>query len=116
MSDGVTRIVAHPPSASFVPGDAVDPDLLISGAPNDLGFTQFVSEDGRVECGVWACDVYKERIPSFPNDELFVVIEGRLVITVDGGDPESFSPGDPSSSDVARPVPSTSRPPSSSTG
>jgi uncharacterized cupin superfamily protein len=35
--------------------------------------------------------VYKERIPSFPYNELIVVIEGTLTVTVDGGEPETFS-------------------------
>ena len=68
--------------------------MLISGTPNDRGFEQFVSGDGKVACGVWACDVYKERIPSYPMDELFVVIEGTVELTVDGGEPETFAPGD----------------------
>ena len=94
MPGGVTRIVSHPAAASFTPTNLVDPSGLLSGTPNDRGFTQFVSEDRRIECGVWACDVYKERIPSYPVDELFVVIEGTVVVTVEGDDPQVFSVGD----------------------
>lgn len=94
MSPGVTRILAHPPPGSLLPTNLVDPGLLLSGTPNDRGLTQFVSEDRKIECGVWACDVYKERIPWYPADELFVVIEGSVVVTIDGGNPETFSAGD----------------------
>ena len=44
--------------------------------------------------GLWACGVYSERVPSYPVDELYVVIEGTLVVTVDGQQPERFDPGD----------------------
>ena len=94
MSIGVTRIEADRPEGSFLYEDDIDPDLLISGTPNHHGVTAMESDDGRVACGVWACGVYKERIPSFPNDEFFVVLEGTLVITVDGAEPETFSAGD----------------------
>jgi len=92
MADGVTRIAADP--GSFVPTNLVDPELLLSGTPDDRGVSLFASDDGSVECGLWACEAYKERIPSYPMDELFVVIEGTLVVTVDGQEPEAFSPGD----------------------
>ena len=94
MSTGVMRIEANPPDESFVYEDDIDAELLISGTPNHHGLTAMESVDGRAACGIWGCGVYKERIPSFPNDELFVVMEGRLVITVDGCEAETFSAGD----------------------
>lgn len=92
MATGVTRLTADPDS--FDPTNLVDPELLISGVPNDRGVSLFASDDARIESGLWACDPYKERVPSYPMDELFVVIEGRLVVTVEGHDPETFSPGE----------------------
>jgi hypothetical protein len=41
-----------------------------------------------VKCGLWACDTYTERLPSYPEDELYVVLEGSVVVTVDGSQPE----------------------------
>jgi uncharacterized cupin superfamily protein len=35
-----------------------------------------------------------ERIASYPADELFVVIDGTVVVTIDGNEPQAFSPGD----------------------
>jgi uncharacterized protein len=92
MTAGLTRIAADP--ASFVPTHLVDPDLLLAGAPNDRGVSLFESDDGAVKCGLWACDTYTERLPSYPEDELYVVIEGSVVVTVDGEEPETFGPGD----------------------
>jgi uncharacterized cupin superfamily protein len=92
MVGSVTRLAAD--SRSFVPTNLVDRELLLSGTPDDRGVSLFASDDGAVECGLWACDVYKERIPSYPMDELFVVVEGILVVTVDSQEPEIFSPGD----------------------
>jgi len=92
MAAGLTRIAADP--ASFVPTNLVDPALLLAGSPNDRGTTLFESADGAVKCGLWACDTYTERLPSYPEDELYVVLEGSVVVTVDGEDPETFAAGD----------------------
>ena len=92
MADGLTRIGADP--AAFVPTHLVDPELLLAGSPNDRGVTLFESDDRAVKCGIWACDSYSERLPSYPEDELYVVIEGSVVVTVDGEDPRTFGPGD----------------------
>jgi hypothetical protein len=94
MADGVFRIRARPPASSFVPTNLIPSETLLSGTPNERGFTQFVSDDGKVDAGVWACDTYEERIPSYPGDELMVVIEGYVTLTVDGGEPETYAPGD----------------------
>lgn len=91
---GVRKILAQPPASSFVPSDVVDPRHLLSGTPDHRDSEHFVTSDGRATCGVWTCGVYKERISSFPTNELFVVIEGTLMVTVDGGEPETFSAGD----------------------
>ena len=91
---GVTRILTHPPASSFLPSNSVEPGDLISGTPDDNDSEHFVSSDGKATCGVWTCGAYKEHIPSFPCNELFVVIEGSLVVTVDGGEPETFTAGD----------------------
>jgi uncharacterized protein len=92
MATGVTRIAADP--ASFVPTNLVDPALLLAGSPNDRGTTLFESDDGTVRCGIWACDTYSERLPAYPEDELYLVIEGSVVVTVDGQAPETFAAGD----------------------
>lgn len=90
----VKRILAYPPASSFVPSDSVEPGDLISGTPDDNVSRHFASSDGKAACGVWTCGAYKEHIRSFPCNELFVVIEGTLVVTVDGGEPETFAAGD----------------------
>jgi uncharacterized cupin superfamily protein len=92
MAAGVTRIAAD--SASFVPTDYIDPDFLLAGSPNERGVSLFASDDATVHCGVWACDTYSEHLPSYPEDELYVLIEGSLVVTVDGEAPERFAVGD----------------------
>jgi uncharacterized cupin superfamily protein len=92
MAAGLTRISADP--TSFVPTNLVDPSLLLAGSPNDRGATLFESADGTVKCGLWACDTYTERLPSYPEDELYVVLEGSVIVTVDGEVPETFVAGD----------------------
>ena len=115
MATGVTKIDADPPQGSFIYEDHVDAELLISGTPNHHNLTMMESDDGRVACGVWGCGVYKERIPSFPHDELFVA--GRQ-----GGsrstlcDAETFSAGDAFAIRRAPRASSTSRRRSRSSG
>ncbi len=92
MAAGVTRIAADP--ASFVPTNLVDPSLLLTGSPDDRGATLFESDDGTVRCGLWSCGTYSERLPSYPEDELYVVLEGSVVVSVDGEGPETFAAGD----------------------
>ena len=92
MAAGLTRIAADP--ASFVPTHLVDPELLLAGSPNDRGVSLFESDDRTVECGVWACDTYSERLSFYPEAELYVVIEGSVVVTVAGEEPQTFGPGD----------------------
>ena len=92
MAAGVTRITADP--ASLIATNLVDPALLLAGSPNDRGVSLFASDDGTVKCGVWACDTYSERLPSYPEDELYVVLEGSVVVTVDGEEPETFAAGE----------------------
>jgi uncharacterized protein len=92
MAAGLTRIAADP--ASFTPANLVPPDLLLAGSPDDCGVTLFTSDNAAVECGLWACDSYTERLPSYPEDELYVVLEGSVVVTVDGEAPETFGVGD----------------------
>jgi len=91
---GVTRLTAHPPTSSFVPEDSQEAGTLISGTPDHRDAEQFASSDGRATCGAWTCGAYEEHVRSFPINEMFVVIEGTLTVTVDGGDPETFDPGD----------------------
>jgi uncharacterized cupin superfamily protein len=93
MAAGLTRIAAGP--ASLVPTHLVDPELLLAGSTNDRGETFFERDDRRVRCGVWACDTYSERLPSYPEDELYVVIEGSVVVTVDGQEPQASVPATP---------------------
>lgn len=90
MADGLTRIAADP--ASFVPTNLVEHPL--SGSPNDRGVSLFESDDRSVKCGLWACDTYSEHLTSYPEDELYVVLEGSVVVTVHGEEPQSFGPGD----------------------
>ena len=94
MPDNIVTLDPRPQDEAFAPTYTVAPGCLISGTPNERGVTQFTSEDGTVNAGVWTCDTYRERIPSYPCDELFVVIEGSVTLTEEGRDPRSYGPGD----------------------
>ncbi len=94
MSRNVVTIDPAPPAEAWAPTDVVLPGHLISGSPNDRGVRQFVSDDGKVAAGVWACDTYHEHVPDYPADELCVVLEGTVTITEVGLEPRTYGPGD----------------------
>ncbi len=94
MPVNVISIDPAPPMGTWLPTNVVAPGCLISGTPNDRGVTNFTSEDGRATAGIWACDTYHERVPSYPADELCVVIEGSVTVTEEGHDPCTYQTGD----------------------
>ena len=94
MAPNVVGINPTPPDADFSPTNTVEPGCLISGTPNDRGVTQFASDDGSLTAGVWTCDTYHERVPSYPADELCVVIDGSVTVTEAGHEPRTFGPGE----------------------
>ena len=98
MPDNIVTLDPRPQAEAFAPTYAVAPGCLISGTPNERGVTQFTSEDATVNAGVWTCGTYRERIPSYPCDELFVVIEGSVTLTEEGRDPRSSGQATPLSS------------------
>lgn len=79
---------------SLEPTDSVPVEGLLAGTPNTRGVGFFTSDDGKASAGIWTCDTYREHIPSFPYDELFLVVEGSVTLTEPGSDARTFGPGD----------------------
>lgn len=65
------------------------------GAPLRTTWSHFQSGDGRVDAGVWACEVGAWRI-AFPEgqDEFFTVLEGRVRVSDDAGNASEVGPGE----------------------
>jgi uncharacterized cupin superfamily protein len=91
----VVRLEPNGPAGiGMHPTDYVAPETVIGGNPKEIGFNFFVNKAGNVSAGVWEVEAYKERMDNYPVDEFCYVLEGRLIITPDGGPPEEFKQGD----------------------
>jgi uncharacterized protein len=71
------------------PGE-LDPTQVIAGSPTVT--EAVVSDDGRVVRGVWR--ITEGTVTDVEEDELFVVLEGRATIEIEGGPTLRVGPGD----------------------
>ncbi|WP_295008294.1 cupin domain-containing protein [uncultured Dechloromonas sp.] len=71
------------------------PDRLVSGNPRRTTWEHFLSANGDLSAGIWACEPGAWNIAFAPGkDEFFCVIAGRLRISDDQGKAAEFGPGD----------------------
>jgi uncharacterized cupin superfamily protein len=94
MSSNVVAVDPTLPAEALEPTDSVPLEGLISGTPNTRGADLFTSDDRKASAGIWTCDTYDEHIPSFPYDELILVIDGSVTLTEKGREARTFGPGD----------------------
>ena len=71
--------------------ETLDPSQIVAGSPQTSGALLQESEDGRILRGVWRCTA--GTVTDVEQDELFVVIEGRAKIEVQGGPTIDVAPG-----------------------
>ena len=71
--------------------EALDPGQIVAGDPRTSDAVLWESEDGRILRGVWRCTA--GTVTDVEQDELFVVIEGRATIAVEGGPVLEVAPG-----------------------
>lgn len=71
------------------------PDRMVSGNPLRTTFEHFLSANGDLSAGIWACEPGAWRIAfAEGKDEFFCVIEGRIRITDADGESAEFGPGE----------------------
>jgi uncharacterized cupin superfamily protein len=59
--------------------DQPQPDRRVSGAPQRTTWEHYVSNDGQLSCGIWACEVGSWNIRFAPDkEEFFCVISGQV--------------------------------------
>jgi uncharacterized cupin superfamily protein len=73
------------------PGE-LEPSQVIAGAPTVTEAVLSESVDGRVVRGLWR--ITEGTVTDVEQDELFVVLEGRATIEVEGGPTLDVGPGD----------------------
>ncbi|MFF4651773.1 cupin domain-containing protein [Streptomyces sp. NPDC001380] len=81
----------HVPDLELDP-EPLDPGQVVSGSPEVSGRVLGESPDGRVVRGVW--QITPGMVTDTEADELFVVLEGRAAVEVEGGPVLELGPGD----------------------
>lgn len=83
---------ANSPAPTY---DQPRPDRLVSGNPKRTTWEHFLSANGDLSAGIWACAPGAWNIAFAPGkDEFFCVIEGRIRITDSDGKAAEFGPSD----------------------
>lgn len=72
----------------------IDPDTVVEGSARERGHIFFTNAAGSMNVGVWECTSCTERIRDYPYDQCCFVLEGRLTITDEEGESQTFGPGD----------------------
>ncbi|MEE8534557.1 MAG: cupin domain-containing protein [Kiloniellales bacterium] len=76
------------------PTQYVDRANLLEGDPTEQGHNFFTNARGNVMAGVWECTPCKERIDSYPVDEMMTVLAGSVTVADADGNAQTFGPGD----------------------
>ncbi|MGW2486365.1 cupin domain-containing protein [Streptomyces sp. NPDC001606] len=88
----MTRSFAlHVPDADLQP-EPLDPEQIVSGAPEVTGKVVWESADGRQLRGIW--QITPGVVTDTEADEVFVVVSGSATIEVEGGPTLTVGPGD----------------------
>jgi uncharacterized cupin superfamily protein len=75
--------------------DRPRPDRLLKGNPLRTTWEHFLTANGDLSAGIWACEPGAWNIAFAPGkDEFFCIIEGRIRITSASGTVAEFGPGD----------------------
>gem|GEM_PF-2084610 len=83
--------VVNVPYAELAP-EPLDPEQIVSGAPEVTGKVVWESADGRQVRGIW--QITPGVVTDTEADELFVVVSGSATIEVEGGPTLTVGPGD----------------------
>lgn len=84
-------LTIHIADAELEP-EPLDPDQIVSGAPEVTGKVLRESADGTCAYGLW--QITPGVVTDTEADEMFVVISGRATIEVEGGPVVEVGPGD----------------------
>jgi uncharacterized cupin superfamily protein len=69
------------------------PSRIVAGRPDTRGLNAFSSAHGAFSAGIWECSPGKWRV-HYAEDELSVLLSGRLVVTDSAGAQRTFAAGD----------------------
>jgi uncharacterized cupin superfamily protein len=77
-------------------GDCADPiaaEKIVSGSPRTGFVSAYENEAAGFYAGTWGSTVGAWRV-AYDEDELCVILAGRVRLTRDGGEPHEYGPGE----------------------
>jgi uncharacterized protein len=86
--------ITAPAEDSFAPSNYVTAETLRAGDPQEREAVLYANPEGTFVISVWTAEPYMEHIDGYPGDEYVRVLDGTLILTTDGGEPQTFSVGD----------------------
>lgn len=89
--DSTGAVVWRALDVALAPGE-LDPSQVLAGTPAITETVLSESPDGRVVRGIWR--ITEGTVTDVEQDEVFVVLEGRATIEVQGGPTVRVGPGD----------------------
>ncbi|RKE17023.1 cupin domain-containing protein [Streptomyces sp. TLI_171] len=87
----INSFALHVPDAELEP-EPLDPEQIVSGAPEVTGKVVWESADGRRLRGIW--QITPGVVTDTEADEMFVVLSGRATVAFDDGTVLEVGPGD----------------------
>jgi uncharacterized cupin superfamily protein len=95
MSSAPVRLLRDgDPETGMGPSHLTDPGCFQVDNPSETIHTPFTNAQGNVTAGVWECSPCKEQIGRYGVDELCTVLSGSVTVTPEGGEAQTFGPGD----------------------
>ena len=93
MPELTDKMVSSSVVDAAVEPQPIDPADIVSGSPDAATVVLRMSDDGTQAIGVWHCT---PGVFYLPHDmaESLTLIEGRVTVTPDGGEPSELGPGD----------------------
>lgn len=76
------------------PTDYISPETVQSGDPKERGRSIYADQTGQLDAGVWECEPNRHVIEGAPYDEFVYLLQGRIDITDDEGNTDTFGAGD----------------------
>jgi len=80
--------------AQLSPCSAVPIEAVLSGVATETGNVQYETTDGKVTTGIWQCTPYAEHLVCDGFTEFSTILQGKIALTNNDGQVETFSAGD----------------------
>lgn len=94
QSPSALRVLQPDPAAALEQTDGPAPKLLNGPVPMQHGKEYFEDLSGQWTVGVWSSSPYHRKTIDFPRHELMHILEGEVIITEEGFEPQTFKAGE----------------------